>query len=262
MDFFILKKIVSRLFFPLPLCIELMGIGLVLHLFSRKKKTASLFLGCGFLLLILFSLQGPSNLLLCPLESIYKPAFSKISSTHVLPKIHWIVVLGGDTLSAKNRPANSSLGTSSLARIVEGVRLARIFPRAHLILTGSGGPGDPDSTAGLMARTAISLGINASRITRIGQAKDTPDEARMTARIIPPTDRLILVTSASHLPRAMRLFQKQGLSPIPAPAFFLSKKTSRQSVMNFIPSARNLQRSERAIYEYMGLLWSSLRHLI
>lgn len=262
MDFFILKKIVSRLFFPLPLCIELLGIGLVLHLFSRKKKTASLFLGCGFFLLILFSLQGPSNQLLSPLESLYQPAFAKVSSTYILPDITWIVVLGGDTLSAKNRPANSSLGTSSLARIVEGVRLAKIFPKAHLLLTGSGNPDAPDSTAGLMARTAVSLGISASRITSIGKAKDTPDEARICARIVPPTDGLILVTSASHLHRAMRLFQKNGLAPIPAPAFFLSKKTSRQSVMNFIPSAKNLQRSERAIYEYMGLLWSFLRHLI
>jgi len=233
-----------------------------MHLCSRKKKTASLLMGCGFLLLLLFSLQGPSTILLRPLENIYPAAFPDIQTTRNLPHIQWIVVLGGGTVPEVQRPANSKLNGGSLARIIEGIRLANLFPKAHLVLTGAGSPGDLNSTAGLMAQTAVAMGITPTRITTLDQAMDTPDEAHLTAGLIPHKDTLILVTSASHLHRAMRLFQKQGLTPIPAPAYFLTKTTTRHSIMEYIPSADNLKRSERAIYEYLGLLWSSWRHLI
>jgi uncharacterized SAM-binding protein YcdF (DUF218 family) len=172
------------------------------------------------------------------------------------------VVLGGGTVPALDRPSHARLETNSLSRVVEGVRLARIFPQARVVFTGAGTPGDTHSTAGIMAQTAVSLGVASSRITIVGQAMDTPDEARLCARLIPTNQPLILVTSASHIHRALRLFLKQGLTPIPAPTNFQCPTISSLSYQDFIPSVKNLERSQRAIYEYMGLMWSSLRGLI
>ena len=262
MDLFVLKKIVSRLFFPLPLCLELLALGLMLHLFSRRKKTASLLMGSGFFLLLLFSLHGPSNLLLDSLETAYPPAFAEANSTAHLPPIQWIVVLGGGTVPAPDRPANSSLNGSSLARLVEGIRLSRIFPEAHLIVTGAGAADGSDSTAGLMARAALSLGVEKSRIILLDTARDTPDEARMAGAIIPAQSPALLVTSASHMVRAQRLFLAQGIDALPAPTFFLHTTASPRTIMDIIPSADNLRRSERAVYEYLGLAWSQIRGLI
>jgi uncharacterized SAM-binding protein YcdF (DUF218 family) len=262
MDLFVLKKLVSRLFFPIPLCLELLFLGIFLQLITRAKKTAALCMITGTGLLLLLSLQGPSCLLLRPLETMYPPAFAELSEEEELPRIDWIVVLGGGTIPTKNRPSNSRLAENSLSRVVEGVRLSRLFPEARMVFTGVGSPGDFDSTAEIMARTAMDFGVDESRITLVGQAKDTPDEARMCAGIIPKNGHMILVTSASHLHRALRLFIKQGLSPVPAPAGYLCKTSSGISYQDFLPSADNLIRSERAIYEYMGLAWASFRGLI
>ncbi|WP_462323302.1 envelope biogenesis factor ElyC [Desulfoplanes sp.] len=262
MDLFVLKKLVSRLFFPVPLCLELLVLGLILLLTNRGKKAATVLMATGAGLLLILSLQGPSCLLLRPLETMYPPAFMDHNGSEELPHIDWIVVLGGGTVPAENRPPNSRLAENSLSRVVEGVRLSRIFPRAGMVFTGVGSPGDTDSTASKMAQAAMVLGVDGSRITRIGRAKDTPDEARLCAERIPRDDYVILVTSASHLHRALRLFIKQGLSPVPAPAGYLCKTTPEISYQDFIPSAYNLVRSERAIYEYMGLAWASFRGLI
>ena len=262
MDLFVIKKLVSRLFFPVPLCLELLVLGLILQLTKRWKKAGTIFLATGTGLLLILSLQGPSCLLLRPLETMYPPAFMDHNAAKELPRIDWIVVLGGGTVPSAHRPPNSRLAENSLSRVVEGVRLARIFPNARMIFTGVGSPGDTDSTAAKMAEAAMVLGVDASRITRIGQAMDTPDEARLCAEIIPENGHMILVTSASHLHRALRLFIKQGLSPVPAPAGYMCKTSSGISYQDFIPSAYNLIRSERAIYEYMGLAWASFRGLI
>jgi uncharacterized SAM-binding protein YcdF (DUF218 family) len=262
MDLFVLKKLVSRLFFPVPLCLELLVLGIILLLVRRARKTALFLVSSSTLLLLILSLEGPSCLLLRPLETMYPPLFATSQDRPPCPSIQWIVVLGGGTVPALDRPSHARLESSSLSRTMEGVRLARIFPRARLVFTGAGTPGDTHSTAGIMAQTAINLGITPSRISIVGQAMDTPDEARLCARIIPADQPLILVTSASHIHRALRLFLKQGLAPIPAPTDFRCPTSSRLSYLDFIPSTRNLERSERAIYEYMGLLWSSLRGLI
>jgi uncharacterized SAM-binding protein YcdF (DUF218 family) len=261
-DLFVLKKLVSRLVFPIPLCLELLVLGIILQLTTRARKTALLCMITGTGLMLLFSLQAPSCLLLRPLETMYPPAFADSDPGGELPQIDWIVVLGGGTLPTTHRPPNSRLATDTLSRVVEGVRLSQLFPEDRMVFTGVGSPGDSDSTAGIMARTAMVLGVDASRITLVGKAKDTPDEARLCARIIPADDRMILVTSASHLHRALRLFIRQGLSPVPAPAGYLCKTSSEMSYQDFLPSADNLIRSERAIYEYLGLAWAFFRGLI
>jgi len=66
------------------------------------------------------------------------------------------------------------------------------------------------------------------------------------------------VTSANHMPRAVAVFNKQQLNPIPAPANFLVKiLPNREPKLEF--TAGNLYKTERAMYEYLGLAWYKLR---
>ena len=58
------------------------------------------------------------------------------------------------------------------------------------------------------------------------------------------------------MPRAMALFQNAGMDPLPAPIEYMV--TSRPGYENWIPSSGSLHLSERAIYEYLGLLWFRL----
>ena len=69
----------------------------------------------------------------------------------------------------------------------------------------------------------------------------------------------LLVTSASHMPRAMMLNRKAGLNPIPAPTARRAAGTTLKSDPAFwLPSAGALEMSERAIHEYLGIAWAWL----
>ena len=70
---------------------------------------------------------------------------------------------------------------------------------------------------------------------------------------------MILVTSASHMRRAVLMFQKVGLDPHPAPADHRVMRGNQHPLLKYLPSAGALQKSRRAIYEYMGLTWAKLR---
>lgn len=60
------------------------------------------------------------------------------------------------------------------------------------------------------------------------------------------------------MPRAMALFRQQGMNPIPAPADFLDKNSPNQDP-KFKLDGYNLQKSESAIHEYLGLVWAKFR---
>jgi uncharacterized SAM-binding protein YcdF (DUF218 family) len=74
-------------------------------------------------------------------------------------------------------------------------------------------------------------------------------------------DSFFLVTSAYHLPRAMALFQKQGLTPIAAPAGHLVRQAPNWSP-GFFPRSGGLHNMEIALHEYLGLAWARLLGVI
>jgi uncharacterized SAM-binding protein YcdF (DUF218 family) len=61
------------------------------------------------------------------------------------------------------------------------------------------------------------------------------------------------------MPRAMLLFKKEGLEPIPAPTDF-DDKTQNTSLSFF--SAKHLFKTQRALHEYIGLLYLKIKDII
>ena len=57
------------------------------------------------------------------------------------------------------------------------------------------------------------------------------------------------------MPRAMYLFQKAGLNPLPASTGHLVKKSKNVDPWFWMPSANHIEKMERVIHEYVGLLW-------
>jgi len=70
-------------------------------------------------------------------------------------------------------------------------------------------------------------------------------------------EQFVLVTSASHMPRAVALFRAAGLKPLPSSADFKSLE-SKYSPWDFFPSAGALEKSRRFVYECMGIAWAKL----
>ncbi len=77
--------------------------------------------------------------------------------------------------------------------------------------------GDKPVGGEVMVAFARSLGIPADKLLAETRSLDTYGNARGVKPIVKDAP-FVLVTSASHLPRAMIIFQTLGMRPIPAPA--------------------------------------------
>ena len=70
--------------------------------------------------------------------------------------------------------------------------------------------------------------------------------------------RIILVTSAFHMPRAKMLFERQGFAVEPFPVDFQNSDRPSTTILSFVPSAQALAKSETAMREGMGILYYSV----
>jgi len=258
---FILKKIIGQVFFPVPLCLEILIVGLLLLLFTRKQKAGKIIITVGVILFTLLSYPALSNTFLRRLEYRYPPLITTATSDFVpgeaVPQVRWIVVLGGGHISDPNIPITSQLSGASLVRLIEAIRLHNQIPGSKLILS-EGKVFDPVPGAETMAEVAKSMGVKQEDLILESESKHTIDEARIIKSIV-GNDKFILVTSASHMPRSMGMFKKLGMQPIPAPTGYSIVRSQSISPGDFFPCSGGLRKTEGVIYEYLGLIWAKLR---
>jgi uncharacterized SAM-binding protein YcdF (DUF218 family) len=255
---FWLKKTVSFGLMPLPLCLLLLAAGLALVASGRGRRLGRVLAVLATVLLAACSNRLVSSLLLSPLEGRFHPVPEL--SAGVPPSIadcRFVVVLGGGNSDMPGLAATSQLSASALARLVEAVRILRALPRARLIVSGPGEKGHP-THASVLAEAAASLGVDPSRITQIDTARDTEDESHAITRAAGGA-RIALVTSAWHMPRAARLFERAGARFTPCPADFASRKVPGFEFGDLACDSESLERSTLAVHEWIGMLWLSLR---
>jgi uncharacterized SAM-binding protein YcdF (DUF218 family) len=246
---FLLKKWISRLFFPLSIVLELFLVGLLWPPKGRK------FLFAGMVLLYLFSFQLFSSLLLWPLEKTYSP----MQEAELDREVKWIVVLGERSRGENNLTPETRLSEASLKRFLEGIRLSRLLPRARLILSGGNFSGGI-TVARVMQEAALNYNLSTNRLVLEESSWDTEDEARLLKKTL-GKEPFYLVTSAYHMPRSLLWFNKMGTRPIAAPTDFQVFWGPLKST-DFFPKADALKNTERAIHEYLGLLWGGLKRLL
>lgn len=96
-----------------------------------------------------------------------------------------------------------ALGGGKTARTIEAIRLARLYPNAKLVVTGAA---DADY------ELARAQSFDATHLILEQQATNTFENAHFTKRIVTPNpaERWLLVTSATHMPRAIGSFRSAG----------------------------------------------------
>lgn len=248
---FMLKKYIGGMMLPLPLLLLLTGLGLFLVWFTRFQKTGKTAITLGWLLILLLSLQPVADGLLKPIEDTY-PTWR--GEQHA----EYIVVLGGGYTWNPAWAPSSNLINNSLPRLNEGIRLWQANPGSKMIFTGARALTNPVSTGEAGARVAESLGVPRSEIIVLDTPKDTEEEAAAVKAAIGDAP-FLLVTSASHLPRAMIFFQHAGLNPLPAPANQLAIESPLNPWEKAIPSPVWLMHSDRVGYETLGRVWQWLK---
>lgn len=247
---FALKKIIGTWLMPLPFLLSVIILAAILYRCSRFKRLSIFLLSGSFITLTLLSLDPVSTRLAAMLESQH-PSYQG-------QPIEFIHVLGNGHTTVDSLPITSQLTPAALARTVEGVRIYRLNPNAKLIFSGYSG-GDKNSNAKMNARMAIALGVPASAIILLESPQDTIEEA-IASQKISNGRPFALVTSATHMVRAMKIFQRQGLKPISAPTAHISKqKSGSMPIHQYFPRAHNLEVSEKVFHEWLGLAWLALK---
>jgi uncharacterized SAM-binding protein YcdF (DUF218 family) len=247
---FILKKAVSMFLMPLPIGVMLILIALIL-LYVHKIKKAKWMLSLSILWFFLFSYTPFANMLLHSIESAYP-------TLHTAPKeIQYIYVLGGGHHTDETLPITSQVMETSVVRLSEGIRLYRqLNEEATLIVSGYSGLHDPTSHAVMQERLALALGVKKEKITLRPEPRDTQEEAKAAKALLVDTP-FILVTSASHMKRAMKFFKNEGLSPIPAPTNHLAS-IKHLNYFDFF-SSDALKKSRIVFHEVLGLIWQKIK---
>ena len=246
---FALRKILETLTSPFALAYVAMvgGMLLGLHRSDVWKRRAHRLLVAGAIGVVLLACGLPFDPIAGALERRYPP----IQASAIADGVQWIVVLGGGVQSRSGLSVSAVPSASSVARIAEGVRLQKAFPNSRLIFTGFAAGGVTSAAAAGQA-LALALGVDADHIRVEDQPRTTADEA-LRVREIVGSDRVVLVTSALHMPRAMRLFRKAGVSPVPAPTDYRAQ-SARPGLLDWIvPSPQRIALAGDTWHELLGM---------
>jgi uncharacterized SAM-binding protein YcdF (DUF218 family) len=241
--FFLFKKYFGYVLAPGTVILILLSFGLLrLHLSGKSKRSGLVWLFLGTLCFYLFSTAPLPGALLSRLEKQYEP----LVQIQDHKEIKYIVILSSGARSDPNVPPTSQLDAPSAFRVIEGIRLFRLFQEQPVLIMTGEGCGDP------MVALARSLGVPADKLIAENEALDTHGNAREVKSLIQDKP-FLLVTSATHMPRSMKIFQLLGMKPIPAPADF--RWPGENTISTFLPAGNYLSDMATAIHEYFGLAY-------
>ena len=239
----ILPLIVSPLFFVLIL--------ITLGIFFRSKKI-SLF---GIAILIFCSLPIISSNLIAYLEKDYS-----LQNTSTIDKADAIVVLSGMLSIIKTESDYEYEFGGAVDRILAGIDLYKDAKAPILILTRGKLPwslGKPEGE--YLKEFATQFSIPKENILLTDNVQNTDQEAKSVKKLLNQNKRIILVTSAFHMPRAQKVFEAADINTIPFPVDFQSQE-SKLTFMDFIPSAVSFSDSSHFIREMIGRIYYSLKY--
>jgi uncharacterized SAM-binding protein YcdF (DUF218 family) len=248
---FTLIYLVRQAVLPPTVILLLLLAGFLLGRGSRRRVGMAV-LALGIVLYTGLSLRPTAHLLLAPLEAPYPPL-----APDKVPHQGTIVVLGGGIWSRTDLPAASQLSRTSVRRLAEAVRIYHLMGEAEIVVSGGkGNPFLPLAEAPVMRDFLVSLGIAEGKIIVEADSRTTFENVERL-RNLPLRRPLILVTSASHMLRALGVFNALGEEPLPAPCDRRGLWEAHDP-SSYLPSAEALGASTSAVYEYLGLAWYRL----
>ena len=186
-----------------------------------------------------------------------------------MPKADAVVVLSGVLTHVQGEKGLVSEWGEAADRLFGGLELMQADKAPRLVLTRGLLPwqGKIRAEGEILREIAIAAGVPAEKILLTAPAMNTADEAVGVRQLLGGTTsgstfgltpRILLVTSAFHMPRSKALFERQGLTVIEYPVDFRVDATSG-APMKYLPSASSLRDSDLAIRELIGRLYYALR---
>jgi uncharacterized SAM-binding protein YcdF (DUF218 family) len=245
-------KLVAQLSYPISHVIVLSLIALILFWSGARGKAAFLLMvSIGWLWLA--STAFFADWLMGTLEDTYRPKALSVSA-----EADAILVLGGAT---RGDTHFSSLGdmNQQADRLLHAVRLFQAGKAPVIVLSGGARPGARPE-AQLMQEILQVMGVPEEAIVTEEASRDTYENALYSRTVLSRRgiERVLLVTSAFHMRRAEAVFRAQGFDVIPSPTDY-QRLVAPPLIPRWLPTADDLDRTTRAIHEYVGYFAYSLR---
>lgn len=244
---FYLHKILPIFVLPIMLVIIVILIGLI----RNKKKLIYIAIG------VLYIISTPifsNNFFKLVEGNEYKKPISAIDSADA------IVVLSG-MLEINEVEDSTYIEWGDPDRFFGGLDLFKAGKANKLVFTGGKMPWDKvQKTEGeVLKEYAIKSGIPQENILITKDVENTADEAKAVKELIGSEKKIILVTSAFHMYRAKKLFEKQRFNVIPYKIDFKTNRNKKITILDFLPSTGNLNDTETGIRELIGRLFYSIK---
>jgi uncharacterized SAM-binding protein YcdF (DUF218 family) len=210
----------------------------------------------GIYILIICSLPIVSDKLIAYLESDYqlrKP--SNIISTDA------IVVLSGMIRTINSEDGLDYEFSEASDRIFAGINLFKEKKAPKLILTRGKLPwsvGIPEGE--YLKDIVIKNGISENNILLTENVENTDQEAKAIKKLLSiDKPKVILVTSAFHMPRARIVFEAAGINVVPFAVDF-QKELSKRTFMSFMPSAKSFYDTSFFVREMIGRVYHNIKY--
>lgn len=258
--FLYLSKLLPLFFYPLGLTCIILLVALVM--LWKRPRIAALCIALTLILLLTTSNGWVARYLVRSLEWQHRPAG--------IPNAEAIVVLGGATKSAFPPRPTVDLNEQG-DRVIYAAQLY-LQKKAPIIILSGGRidwKGSGASESADMATVLTSIGIPKEAIIQEPDSLNTIQNAVNVRKILESRGirRVLLVTSAIHMPRSFLIFQRQKIDAIPAPTDFLVTEGELQelssspkaAILNLLPDVDNLRLFTSAFKEYVGIIIYSLR---
>jgi len=249
---FLAKKFLASLILP-PfgfLLLAFLGLWLTLRNRGRQRAFGVALLSLALTALVALSLPAVGDRLLRSLE-IYPPI-----NARQLSEAQSIVILGGGLYHDAPEYGGDTVSFVTLERVRYGARLARTTKLPVLVTGGAPQGGIPEA----QAMREMLVGEFGIRVQWTESAsRDTAENARFTAAQLKAAgiSRIALVSHGWHLPRAVPLFEREGLTVLAAPTAFSTP--SGDPIFDWLPG--DFRDSRIAAHEYLGRATDRLRAL-
>jgi uncharacterized SAM-binding protein YcdF (DUF218 family) len=243
-----IHKTLPYLLYPTTIVLALLIFGIFL-----KKRTLSF---TGLVVLILTSNPLISNQLLKYLEH---GQLKKVPE--IIDQADAIVVLSGMLTPIQTlNGINFEWGDPD--RFFSGLELMKSRKAKYIIFTAGKLPWQQinQSEGDVLAKYATDWGIESKSILITSTVQNTEEEAIAVKNLLTENhgEKIILVTSAFHMPRAKIMFENQGIEVQPFPVDFKSE-ASDITIMDFLPSAYAMKNFEFAIRELIGRAYYQIK---
>ena len=246
---FYLSKIIWVLLNPFNIFVLFTILTIILYLVSFRKLSITIFF-INSLYLILISFLPIGNYLIYKIEKEFHSNFI------ISEKLDGILILGGATNPLMYKEFNEISLNSSAERLIESVTIIKKFKNSKIIFSGGSGViNRPDLGHSQVARSFYKkIGIDESRIIFEDNSRNTYENILFSKKLANPkkNEKWLLITSASHMRRAMLIGSKINWEFIPYAVDFRTMKKFR-----FLPSLNllsNINSFQHGSHEWMGLI--------